>query len=69
MFAPCVRCPCVHFQGWTALHIAAEKGYEADVEKLLKAGAEINAEKTSGIKSKRFLVSAAYVERYSTPLR
>ena len=64
-----MRCPCVHFQCTTALYIAAEKGYEAVVEKLLKAGAQINAERTDGIKSKRFLVSGACVERYGKRLR
>ena len=69
MFAVCVRCPCVHFQGATALSIAAQKGYEAVVATLLKAGAEINAKTEKGTKSKRFLVSDQYVERYGKRLR
>ena len=69
MFAVCVRCPCVHFQGFTALHIAAQQGYETVVAALLKAGAETNAKTKQGIKSKRFLVSDQYVERYGKRLR
>ena len=69
MFAVCVRCPRVHFQGDTALYVAAQEGHEAVVATLLKAGAEINAKTEDGIKSKRFLVSDQYVERYGKRLR
>ena len=35
VFAVCVRCPCVHFQGWTALLLAVENGHKAVIETLL----------------------------------
>ena len=35
VFAVCVRCPCVHFQGWTALLLAVANGDKAVVETLL----------------------------------
>ena len=49
--------------------IAAEQGNKAKVARLLKEGADINAETPRGIKSKRFLVSDQCVERYGKRLR